>query len=167
MEEILISACLLGRACRYDGQSKPNRSVQRFCEESEGEGVRWVPVCPEELGQLGTPRPAAELCGGDGQHVWDGAARVVRVVDGKDLTEAFRKGAERAHQAAPQAKLAILKARSPSCGVRQTSIDGRFQSGMGVFAALLKRAGIPVISDEDWSNQRGSSHTRKPKAPSK
>ena len=118
--------------------------------------------CPENRA-VRTPRPAAELCGGDGQHVWDGAARVVRVVDGKDLTEAFRMGAERAHQAAPQAKLAILKARSPSCGVRQTSIEGRFQSGMGVFAALLKRAGIPIISDEDWSNQRGSSHTRKPK----
>ena len=166
MEEILISACLLGRACRYDGQSKPNRSVQRFSKSQKVRGSLGSGLSGRTRA-VGTPRPAAELCGGDGQHVWDGAARVVRVVDGKDLTEAFRKGAERAHQAAPQAKLAILKARSPSCGVRQTSIDGRFQSGMGVFAALLKRAGIPVIPDEDWSNQRGSSHTRKPKAPSK
>ena len=167
MEEILISACLLGRACRYDGQSKPNPTVQRLCEESQGTGVRLVPVCPEELGQLGTPRPAAELCAGDGQLVWEGAARVVRVCDGADLTSDFRMGAQRALQAAPHAKFAILKARSPSCGVRQTSIDGRLQSGLGVFAALLRRVGIPVLSDEEWSGHRGSSQTRNPKAPSK
>ena len=117
----------------------PTRLFSVFVKRRKGRAFGWFPVCPEELGQLGTPRPAAELCDGDGQRVWEGDARVVRVCDGADLTSRPRSGAERALQAAPHAKFAILKARSPSCGVRQTSIDGRFQTGMGVFAALLRR----------------------------
>ncbi len=93
-------------------------------------------VCPEELGGLGTPRPAAQLVGGDGHDVLDGRARVLAVQSGEDLTEAFVQGAK---QSAQDADSAILKARSPSCGVSRD----------GVFAALLRRRGIPLRTDEE------------------
>lgn len=142
----LVSACLLGRACRYDGASKPSPAVARWLQARGGEVVA---VCPEELGGLPTPRPAAWLSGGDGAAVLAGAARVVRGQDGADLTEAFRSGARRALAAAPDASAAVLKARSPSCGGGQTWIDGRVCEGDGVFAALLRGRGVDVRTDED------------------
>jgi uncharacterized protein YbbK (DUF523 family) len=149
MSEILVSACLLGRPCRYDGASKKSSAVEHYLARMEARGARVVPVCPEELGDLGTPRPAAELRGGDGQSVLSGAAAVTRLEDGQDLSEAFVRGARRAVSMAPGATRAILKARSPSCGCRQTHIDGRLQPGMGVFAALLSSRGLELCSDED------------------
>ena len=138
-ERVLVSACLLGRACRYDGRSRPSAAVAAAVE-----GAEVVAVCPEELGGLGTPRPAAELSGGDGAAALAGDARVLRR-DGTDVTEAFLAGARAAAQPADRA---ILKARSPSCGVGATWIDGEVRAGDGVFAALLRSRGIPVTSDE-------------------
>jgi len=129
--KVIVSACLLGRPCRYDGRSKDSEAVQQSVQ-----GHEVISVCPEELGGLGTPRPAAELVGGDGHDVLDGRARVLAVQSGEDLTEAFVQGAK---QAAQDADSAILKARSPSCGVSRD----------GVFAALLRRRGIPLRTDED------------------
>jgi uncharacterized protein YbbK (DUF523 family) len=149
MSEILVSACLLGRPCRYDGAAKPSSAVRDFVERFEQAGQRVVPVCPEELGGLGTPRPAAELRGGSGAQVLDGTATVARLDDGMDLREAFILGAERAAERAPGAAMAVLKARSPSCGCRSTHIDGGVQAGMGVFAALLARKGVELWSDEE------------------
>ena len=141
---IVVSACLLGRACRYDGASKPKPdALTRF-----GEGVEWAPVCPEELGGLGTPRPGADLRGGDGAAVWRGEAQVLREADNVDVTAEFRAGAERAWALAGSPDAALLKARSPSCGVGQTHIDGQVQRGDGVFAALLRAKGVPLIDDE-------------------
>lgn len=149
MPALLVSACLLGRACRYDGRSKPSDPVQRAVAAWGDGGGEVVPVCPEELGGLGTPRPGAELFGGDGHAVLDGQAAVRRVEDGADVTPAFVAGARAALSAAPHAAAAILKARSPSCGCGYTSIEGAFRSGDGVFAAALRRAGVRAGTDED------------------
>lgn len=169
-ERLVLSACLLGRRCRYDGRSKPADPVQRIAAAWPGEVIA---VCPEELGGLGTPRPGAELRGGDGAAALAGEARVI--VDdpahpdhGRDVTAAFLLGALRAAEIAGIAGdgaartdgagdpsggsagiEAILKARSPSCGCGQTSIDGAFRAGDGVFAALLRARGVRVRTDEE------------------
>jgi len=144
---LLVSACLLGRACRYDGASKPNDAVRAAVDAARAAGQAVVPVCPEEAGGLGTPRPAATLVGGDGAAVWAGAAAVQRVADGADLTAAFQAGARAC--ARPGATAAILKARSPSCGVGCTGRDGGTGPGDGVFAALLRARGVALCTDED------------------
>lgn len=145
----MVSACLLGRACRYDGASKADPAV---IEALEGQGV--VAVCPEELGGLGTPRPSAELRGGDGLAALDGRASVVREADGIDVTAAFIAGARAAARRAEGARTAILKARSPSCGCGATHIDGAVRPGDGVFAALLRQRGVRVMSDETLRARR-------------
>ena len=153
MEEcVLISACLLGKPCRYDGKSKPFEGLHTALEKRGFTSSDWVPVCPEELGGLGTPRPAAHLSGGDGKAVLDGKARVLRVEDNEDVTQAFVAGAYRALPTGKKAAMAVLKARSPSCGCGETRIDGTLQQGDGVFAALVKEQGVPVYTEEslDW-----------------
>jgi uncharacterized protein YbbK (DUF523 family) len=137
----LISACLLGVECRYDGAARPLRS---FPPEIAGEAL--LPVCPEELGGLPTPRPPAELSGGDGEAVLDGRARLVRP-DGSDVTAAFLRGAERAVELARRhgVRGACMKSGSPSCGAGRTHVDGEVVSGFGVTAAALRRAGVEVF----------------------
>lgn len=110
-------------------------------------------VCPEVDGGLGTPRPPAEIVGGDGADVLAGRAQVM-TVDGADVTEAYIAGADRALVAAQRsgARAAILKARSPSCGCGAI-YDGTFSRtltpGDGVTAALLQAHGIEVVTDDD------------------
>lgn len=145
---MLVSACLLGRRCRYDGASKPRAGLAESLSEHE-----IVLVCPEELGGLGTPRPAAELRGGDGAAALDQRAGVFRLADGVEVTDAFIAGARRAAAAAPDAELAVLKARSPSCGCGETWQDGAMSPGDGVFAALLRRRGVALYSDEAWAER--------------
>ena len=145
---ILVSACLAGRACRFDGRANPDDEVGRLVAEG-----RAVLVCPEEDGGLGTPRPAAEIQGGDGSDVLEGRARVVTKA-GVDVTQEYLAGArialDRARSAG--ATTAILKARSPSCG-KGCIYDGTFcrvaRDGDGVTAALLQREGIQVITEQD------------------
>lgn len=149
LNSLAVSACLLGRACRYDGASKPSRAVIAAVEARAAAGGRVVAVCPEEEGGLGTPRPAAELVGGDGAAALDGRARVLLVADGRDVTAAFLEGAARAAARAEGVDAAILKARSPSCGCGRTTIEGEVRPGDGVFAALLRRRGVLVQTDED------------------
>ena len=138
---IIVSACLLGVPCRYDGAARPLRS---FPAELAGRAL--LPVCPEELGGLATPRPPAEFVDGDGQAVLDGRARVLRA-DGTDVTEAFLRGAEAAvaRARAAGAKLACLKSGSPSCGAGHTHVKGRLVPGLGVAAAALRRAGLELL----------------------
>ena len=149
MSEVLVSACLMGRPCRYDGESMASRAVLAEVVRIRARGDRVIAVCPEELGGLATPRPAAELRGGDGDAFWSGDAVIARVADDEDISEAFERGAHLAAESAPDAVRAILKARSPSCGCHHTHIDGRVQMGRGVFAALLHGRGIQLQSDED------------------
>ena len=145
---LLVSACLLGEPCRYDGGHCKHEGVSAFIA-----GRVVVPVCPEVLGGLTVPRPPAEIVGGDGQDVLAGRARVVDR-DGKDVTAWFVKGAQAALALARKhgIKAAILKERSPSCGPRQV-YDGTFTrrrvDGRGVTAALLVANGIMVLSEED------------------
>jgi uncharacterized protein YbbK (DUF523 family) len=149
---VLVSACLLGIACRYDGGSRP---VTGLCDLAT-QGV-LLPVCPEVAGGLTTPRPPAEIEGADagldGHAVLDGQTRVT-CAGGADVTAQFVMGAEAALAAVQRLGIrkAILKAHSPSCGADQIpsgSFDGRLVAGDGVTAALLKRAGIRVVSETD------------------
>lgn len=152
---VLVSACLAGRACRFDGGANRDDEVARLVAEG-----RAVLVCPEVDGGLGTPRPPAEIVpapGVDrpvgGADVWAGDARVV-TPDGTDVTDAYVGGAQRALAAARRtgATRAVLKARSPSCGAGSI-YDGTFTrtliAGDGVTAALLRREGIDVVTEED------------------
>ena len=148
---LLVSACLLGTACRYDGGSKPADAVLRVVSRHRADGGQVVAVCPEELGGLGTPRPPAELSGGAGLAVLDGRARVLRTEDGADVTAEFVAGAEEALRRGAGASRAILKARSPSCGCGETYRDGAVRPGDGVFGALLRREGLALQTDEDLS----------------
>ncbi len=142
---VLCSACLLGFVCRYDAQDKRKPQVL-----SALSGKEVVPVCPEVAGELGVPRPPADLAGGPGGAVLDGRARVVSR-QGRDVSAAFRQGADLALQAARRygATVAVLKEGSPSCGVRRVVVDGASTAGMGVAAAALSRADLALISDED------------------
>jgi uncharacterized protein YbbK (DUF523 family) len=141
-EPVLVSACLLGTRCRYDGGSNPDRALERELAER---GMRAVPFCPEEHGGLGTPRPAAWIEEGGASEVVAGRGRVVTNA-GADVTEAFLAGARgalstcRAHGIAR----AFLKERSPSCGVCQTHVAGKLVDGPGVTAELLAQHGIEV-----------------------
>jgi uncharacterized protein YbbK (DUF523 family) len=138
---IVVSACLLGRRCRWDGGHKDDPAVRAAVA-----GRDVVPVCPEELAGLGTPRPPAELRGGDAEAVLEGRARVVTVAENEDRTAAFIAGARAAlRQAlASGAREAILKDGSPSCGVRTVHRDGREVSGQGLLAVLLKSNDLAV-----------------------
>jgi uncharacterized protein YbbK (DUF523 family) len=143
---VLVSACLLGEACRYDGKSKGSSRVLLALEDKE-----IVPVCPETGAGLGIPRPPVVLSGGTGEAVLAGQARAVELESGRDRTDAFRRGAELALEAARRfrATVAVLKERSPSCGSQGTHVDGVVVRGRGVTAALLHSAGLTVLSDEE------------------
>jgi len=141
----VVSACLAGVRCRYDGLSKGRGEFERLVAEGKA-----ILVCPEQLGGLPTPRVPMEIRGGDGGDVLDGKARVVDE-DGTDRTAEMVRGAEEALRIARLAGAdeAILKERSPSCGVRAIVRSGDTVAGSGVAAALFARAGIPVRSDEE------------------
>ncbi|WP_442805277.1 DUF523 domain-containing protein [Streptomyces sp. GMY02] len=143
MEAMLVSACLRGVPCRFDGRHK---ATPQSAEAVAGRTV--VPFCPEVAGGLPTPRRPAELVGGDGQDVLDGTARVVDDT-GRDVTAEFLAGARRALEAARRTGCteALLMPRSPSCGrgeVYDGSFTGALTRGDGVTAALLERHGIAV-----------------------
>ena len=135
-ESILVSACLLGVRCRYDGGSKPQEPLLRLMEK-----YTLIPVCPEQLGGLSTPRLPSERI----------ADRVV-MNDSTDVTEAYRRGAEEALRLARLfgCRLAVLKERSPSCGsgtIYDGSFSGHLTGGDGVTAALLRENGIAVYGE--------------------
>lgn len=137
MRKILCSACLLGVDCKYNGGSNANQEITDFAKKAI-----LIPVCPEQLAGLPTPRPRSCRKGGT-------------VVDefGKDVTEAFTKGAQETLKIARLLGIreAILKQKSPSCGCGQiyADFDGKIIAGDGVTAELLKKNGIKVISEEE------------------
>jgi uncharacterized protein YbbK (DUF523 family) len=145
---VLVSACLAGRACAYDGSARSRECVLELVRAG-----RAVLVCPEDEGGLGTPRPPAEIVGGTGEDVLDGRARV-RTHDGADVTDAYIEGARIAVERAMTrgCTTAILKTRSPSCGcgrIYDGTFSRRLAAGDGVTAAALKRAGVRVVTDEE------------------
>ena len=142
---ILVSKCLLGVPCRMDGQSKLVPEILKLYEEGKA-----VPVCPEVLGGLPTPREPAEK-------LPDG--RVINRL-GEDVTEQFQKGAEEALRTCLQTGCtsAILKSKSPSCGfglIHNGKFDGGLVDGNGIFADLLLAAGIPVMTEEGYIKSKG------------
>lgn len=136
--KIAVSACLLGKNCKYNGGNNYSKKVSDYIKGHEA-----VPVCPEVLGGLSTPREPAEIVNGRVSHK-----------DGTSVDKEFRQGAETALRIVKeqQIDLVILQARSPSCGVN-TIYDGSFSGkiilGQGVFAELLKKNGIKVIDADD------------------
>ncbi|ADT96299.1 protein of unknown function DUF523 [Shewanella baltica OS625] len=142
MEKVLVSSCLLGQAVRYDGGHNLMESelVQTWLEQG-----RIVAICPECAGGLPTPRPPAERVG-----------QRILTAQGEDVTYAFSLGADLALKLAQQEgiKVAILKARSPSCGNKQI-YDGQFAkqliAGQGLTAEKLSAAGITVFNEFELS----------------
>lgn len=148
MTKLGISACLLGEPCRYNATDKLDAAVR---ERALSQGA--VPICPECLGGLPTPRLPSEIVGGDGEDVLAGRAKVLDR-QGRDVTAAFIRGAEEALALCKEAGVqeAVLKARSPSCGVGTIydgSFSGRCRPGLGVAAALFRRHGIALSTEEE------------------
>ncbi len=156
-ETYLVSSCLLGIPCAYDGEGRGVGELVALAARG-----RAVPICPEVAGGLPIPRPTAEIVGGDGEDVLDGRARVV-MITGEDVTEAYLLGAECALAAARRYGIttAILKQRSPSCGsthIYDGTHSGRLVAGRGVTAALLARNGLTVQSESDLDAIRNTKH---------
>ena len=134
-EKLLVSACLLGENCKYNGGHNYTPTAEALRERFE-----VIPVCPEQLGGLSTPRVPSERAGDR-----------VLTRDGRDVTEAFRQGAEKTLSIAQAegAVRAVLQVRSPSCGCG-TIYDGTFSgtlvSGKGVTAQLLEQNGVKIYS---------------------
>ena len=138
MEKILISACLVGENCKYDGGNNLNPKIEALLEKYD-----LIPFCPEVEGGLDTPRNPSEIKG-----------ESVFMDNGRDVSENFFKGAKKALMLALflKIKVAILKERSPSCGTHQVH-DGSFSNklidGMGITAKMLKENGIEVYSEDE------------------
>lgn len=141
MENILVSACLLGVSCRYDGKSKPNENVIALKDR-----YNIIPVCPEIMGGLPTPRTASEIQGSQ-----------VVMGDGKNVTKEYQKGAEEVLRLCRLfgCKRAVLKEKSPSCGcgkVYDGTFSGKLIDGNGITAKLLIENGIEVFGETGIMN---------------
>ncbi|MDE7243719.1 MAG: DUF523 domain-containing protein [Oscillospiraceae bacterium] len=141
MKKIVVSACLLGENCKYNGGNNRNQRIIDFLRDKE-----VIAVCPEVWGGLPVPRPCAELCG----------VRVLNV-NGEDVTAQYRAGVRRVLEAlaGQEIDFAVLQSRSPACGVKQVydgSFSGRKIPGMGLLAQALKERGCQVVDagDADW-----------------
>lgn len=144
----LCSACLLGIKCAWDGKDRKNEKV---IELSKREIL--IPVCPEQLGGLPTPRIPSEIQGCSGEKVLDGKCKV-KNKSGEDVTEQFIKETKETLKIAKLLGIEefIAKSKSPSCGCGKTydgTFSGKLIDGDGVATALLKRNGIKIISEED------------------
>lgn len=150
---IIVSACLLGLNTKYDGQANAHALIQRY--SSQG---KFIPLCPEQLGGLPTPRTPVEIMAGTGQDVLAGRC-VVQGEQGQDVTLQFIQGAKEIVKIVEMVNVsaAILKERSPSCGVNYI-YDGCFSHrmipGQGVTAAILKERKIPTYSEAELTEER-------------
>ena len=144
-KKVLVSACLLGKNCRFNGGHSHLPDLEYL-------DVDFIPICPEEAGNLGTPRPAAEMQD-SAESILNGVGNVL-TSDGDDITEKFIQGSKDSLEKGLNsgAEVAILKSRSPSCGIG-TIYDGTFThsliDGNGIFAHLCQKSGITCISSDD------------------
>ncbi|MDP8299524.1 MAG: DUF523 domain-containing protein [Candidatus Tantalella remota] len=146
--KLLVSSCLIGKKCAYDGTSRLSEPVVELCSR-----VDYIDVCPEVEGGCACPRDRNEISGGTGADVLDGESAVVSS-GGRDNTEKFLKGAQRALEAARNVSvtIAVLKSRSPSCGkysIHAGKYDGTLRKGAGVTAELFLRNGITVFNEDE------------------
>ena len=144
---IIVSACLLGENCKYSGGNNKSENVIKYLEDKE-----YILVCPEQLGGLSTPRNPSEIItygNKDGNDVLSGCTKVLSN-KGIDVTKNFIQGAEETLKIAKEhnAKTAILKAGSPSCGYKKTFLGNKIQ-GMGVTAAILNKENIALLDEDD------------------
>ena len=136
--KVIVSACLAGDNCKYNGGNNLNQKMMEFLQTHE-----MIKVCPEVLGGLPTPRPSAEIVNGK-----------VMNTEGKNITKEFTLGAQKAFEIVQKEDpdLIILQSRSPSCGIKQI-YDGTFSGnkilGQGLFADLCIKAGYNVLDIED------------------
>ncbi len=142
MKKILVSACLIGENCKYDGNNNLTNTIKELYKNGD-----VIPVCPELLGGLPVPRPPCELIEEDG---------TLKVIgkDGSDCTAQFRKGAILTLEEALKndVTIAVLKARSPSCGkskIYDGTFSGKLIDGNGITAQLLIDNGITVITENE------------------
>ena len=148
-KKYIISACLIGKNCFYDGTSRHKPEIRDLVDRGEA-----IALCPEELGGLKTPRPPSEIFSGSGEDVLKGKAYVFNK-QGKDITINLIKGCREFLNIAKECavKKAILKSKSPCCG-RGRIYDGTFKDrlrkGNGIAAELLLRNGIEVVTDEEF-----------------
>jgi uncharacterized protein YbbK (DUF523 family) len=142
---ILVSACLLGVKCRYNGKGRLEEALLAILPVEH-----VVPVCPEQLGGLQTPRAPAEIAGGDGFDVLEGRAAVINT-EGISVTDQFIRGADEVKKIMKLMNIdvAIMKERSPSCGVKCIKKNKKISPGTGVTSALLIKNGIKVISSDN------------------
>ena len=143
---VMVSRCLAGEYCRYDGKMKRSLIMDRL----EAENTEYVLFCPECMGGLATPREPAEIAGGDGGDVLSGKARLINKA-GTDVTEEFLSGAKQSLALAESCKPAAIymKSRSPSCGkgcIYDGTFRGKLRDGNGVTAELLMQNGYEVIA---------------------
>ncbi len=148
---IVVSACLAGKRCRYNGEHRAHAGVLRYLK-----GKRYIAICPEKLAGWGVPRPPVEFHGGGAQKTVAGEASIVDN-RGRNRTRSLMRGAKRAlgRALSSHATEAILKEKSPSCGVKKVYRDGRLVRGGGVFTYWLKRHGVAVRSEESFG-ERGA-----------
>ena len=144
----LVSSCLAGKNCAYDGKSRSNSAVLSFLE-----GTQYIDLCPELVAGLSSPREKHEITGGTGRDVLEGRAKVLSE-SGKDMTEDFIRSAKEVLRQAEEAGVtdAILKARSPSCGkgrIYDGSFTSTLRSGNGVTAELFEQSGINILTGEE------------------
>ncbi len=152
-EKVMISACLLGITCRYDNKKKPLQAAVQLCKKGN-----IIPVCPEQLGGLSTPRSASGIETGKGEDVLNGKSKVINK-KGEDVTKEFIKGAEEVLKIAKiyGVKKFIAKSKSPSCGLgitlKRICVKGEVLNikvkGDGVTVAFLKRNGLEIVTEND------------------
>ena len=150
---IIVSACLLGLNTKYDGKSNSHDLLQKYSSLA-----KYIPVCPEQLGGLPTPRVPVEIIDGTGQDVLKGLC-VAQGEQGEVVSTEFIRGAKEVLKITEMVKVtaAILKERSPSCGVNHIydgTFSHRIKSGQGVTAALLKEYNIPIYSEEGLTEEK-------------
>jgi len=146
---IMVSACLLGINCKYNGENNLCPEISVFLQARP-----HIAICPETMGGLSTPRLPAEIVEGNAYDVLNGKARVINT-RGCDVTANFANGAKASAELARLngVIIAILKERSPSCGVckiHDGSFSGQLVNGKGITAALLAEQGIEVISENEF-----------------
>jgi Uncharacterized conserved protein len=151
---ILVSSCLCGINCRYNGGNNETEWVKKLYKDGKA-----VLICPECLGEMETPRHPHEIIGGNGTQVLSGKAKVMDKNKEIDSTEKFIKGANLSLELAKKhnIKLAILKSKSPSCGygkIYDGTFSGKIIDGNGVACQLFIDNGIKIITEEDYDKWR-------------